>query len=454
MPGQTKHFVIIGGGPAGTACATHAARFGAEVTLIEKDIVGGAAHLLDCIPSKAMIATGGAMNQMQNAIHMGLAKVDVELDFDALRDRIKSIEDRLENSVSKLLESQSVKIIEGAGRMTGPNTVVVDRNDGSTEELHADVVLLSTGSRPRVPDWAPVDGERVLTTRHAYPPPELPEKLIVIGSGVTGVEFVNMFSAFGSEVALIVSRNQVLPGKDPEVAAVLEQSFIDRGVKLVMGARAERLEVVARRVEQDGDLLAVGEGFVHHGDGDVDRVQTVSGRHGASRHFDRTHGQRDLCVCDGSAIGVEQLARELGDFTGLFVRLLRLGVGALVVDAFVATWSQDERSKRECRESLGDFHVVPLPNESWTEEDHVGTHPTSPTSAGPDVGDSRWAGVRCQRLSGVLKPQKTASIRGTHMSPNETKGSTTPMQPSRGGATTSATPCGGFPDPPWPLWPP
>lgn len=242
MPGQKKHFVIIGGGPAGTACATYAARFGAEVTLIEKDIVGGAAHLLDCIPSKAMIATGGAMNQMKEALDMGLARVDVELDFDALRDRIKSIENRLEGSMSNLLESQGVNIIEGTGRLTGPHTVVVDRNDGGTEELHADMVLLSTGSRPRIPDWAPVDGNRVLTTRHAYPPPELPSKLVVIGSGVTGVEFVNMFSAFGSEVVLIVSRNQVLPGKDPEVAAVLEQSFMDRGVKLVMGARAERLE--------------------------------------------------------------------------------------------------------------------------------------------------------------------------------------------------------------------
>ena len=268
MPGQTKQFVIIGGGPAGTACATHAARLGAAVTLIEKDIVGGAAHLHDCIPSKAMIATGGAMNQMKNALDMGLAKVDVELDFAALRDRILSIEQRLEDSVSTLLESQGVSIIEGAGRLAGPNTVIVDRNDGGTEELHADVVLLSTGSRPRIPDWAPIDGVRVLTTRHAYPPPELPEKLVVIGSGVTGVEFVNMFSSFGSEVVLIVSRNQVLPGKDPEVASVLEQSFIDRGVKLVMGARAQRLDVDDDRVKVicddgrvvDGShvLLAIG----------------------------------------------------------------------------------------------------------------------------------------------------------------------------------------------------
>ncbi len=260
MPGEKKHFVIIGGGPAGTSCATHAARLGAQVTLIEKDIVGGAAHLLDCIPSKAMIATGGAMAQMKSAAEMGLVKVEVSLDFEALRNRIQVIEAKLERSVTQLLASQKVRLIEGTGRLVGPSTVVVERLDGETETIEADVILLSTGSRPRIPDWAEIDGVRVLTTRHAYPPPELPEKLIVIGSGVTGVEFVNMFSAFGSEVALIVSRQQVLPGKDPEVAAVLEQSFIDRGVKLVMGARAERIDVEGTKVRVSCDDGRVIEG--------------------------------------------------------------------------------------------------------------------------------------------------------------------------------------------------
>ena len=244
MPGQSKRMVIIGGGPGGTTCATHAARLGAEVTLVESDIVGGAAHLLDCIPSKAMIATGGAMSMMKAAAEMGLAKVDVELDFEALRSRITDIEDRLENSVTSLLESQGVAILEGRGRLVDPNTVEVALNGGGTRTVEADVVVVSTGSRPRIPEWAPIDGERVLTTRQAYPPPELPDHLIVIGSGVTGVEFVHMFDGLGSDVTLIVSRNQVLPNKDPEVAGVLEKSFLERGVKLVMGARAESIDVV------------------------------------------------------------------------------------------------------------------------------------------------------------------------------------------------------------------
>lgn len=241
-------FVIIGGGPAGNQAATTAARLGAQVTLIERDILGGAAHLLDCIPSKAMIATGAAMDDMRRASNMGLVEVEATLDFEALRARISDIEDRLEHSVASLLESQGVQLLQGSGRLIGPHEVEVTKADGSTEVLQADTIVLSTGSRPRIPAWAPVDGQRVLTTRHAYPPPELPEHLIVVGSGVTGVEFVHMFSAFGSQVTLIVSRQQVLPQKDPEVAAVLEDDFLQRGVRLFKGARAEGIDVTDHSV--------------------------------------------------------------------------------------------------------------------------------------------------------------------------------------------------------------
>jgi dihydrolipoamide dehydrogenase len=240
---MAHRFVVIGGGPAGNTAATTAARLGAEVTLIERDIVGGAAHLLDCIPSKAMIATGGAMTDMRRASGMGLVHVEAQLDFEALRARITGIEDRLEGSVTGMLRSQGVNLLQGTGRLLDAHHVEVTGADGATQVIEADTVVLSTGSRPRIPEWAPIDGRRVLTTRDAYPPPELPAHLIVVGSGVTGVEFVHMFSAFGSEVTLIVSRQQVLPQKDPEVAAVLEDDFLGRGVRLFKGARAEGIDV-------------------------------------------------------------------------------------------------------------------------------------------------------------------------------------------------------------------
>ncbi len=237
--------VIIGGGPAGNQAATHAARLGARVTLVERDIVGGAAHLWDCIPSKAMIATGGAMSFSRRIGGMGLDDVEPQIDFSALRTRIEAITARLHRATVELLESQGVRLVHGSGRLAGPNRVLVETagtGDGAVEEIGADAVLLATGSRPRVPAWADIDGDRVLTTRHAYPPPELPSHLVVIGSGVTGVEFVHLFSSLGSEVTLIVSRQQVLPTKDPEVAAALEDEFLRRGVRLLKGARAEAIE--------------------------------------------------------------------------------------------------------------------------------------------------------------------------------------------------------------------
>ncbi|MEY2437242.1 MAG: hypothetical protein QOF97_2078 [Acidimicrobiaceae bacterium] len=245
-------FVIIGGGPAGNTAASQAARLGAEVTLVEKDVIGGAAHLWDCIPSKAMIATGGAMSFNRRLAGMGLTESESVLDLDLVRLRIAEITGKLQGSIAMLLESQGVRMISGTGRLKGPHEVVVETALG-VEELNADFVLLSTGSRPRIPDWATIDGDRVLSTRDSYPPPQMPSHLVVIGSGVTGVEFVHMFSSFGSDVTLIVSRQQVLPTKDPEVAAALEDEFLRRGVRLLKGARAQALE----RPSDGGDGVVV-----------------------------------------------------------------------------------------------------------------------------------------------------------------------------------------------------
>jgi NAD(P)H dehydrogenase (quinone) len=237
--------VVVGGGPAGNQAASRAASLGARVVLVERDVVGGAAHLWDCIPSKAMIATAGALSFSQRMGGLGFAEpaAGARIDYEALRRRIADVTGHLQRSVEQLLASQGVRTLRGEARLAGPHSVLVTTADGAEEDLHADAIVISTGSRPRVPDWAAPDGERVLTTRQAYPPPEMPEHLVVVGSGVTGVEFVHMFSSLGCSVSLLVSRQHVLPHKDAEVAAALEDELLRRGVHLLKGARAHSVEI-------------------------------------------------------------------------------------------------------------------------------------------------------------------------------------------------------------------
>ncbi|MFQ5523138.1 MAG: NAD(P)H-quinone dehydrogenase [Acidimicrobiia bacterium] len=267
MSDTKPHLLIIGGGPAGTQAATTAAQKGAQVTLVEKDIVGGAAHLLDCIPSKTMAASALRHTSVRNAVKLGLVNDPGRVDPKVLSERIDEITSDINRNWMDLLTSQKVEILQGTGRFVGAHAAVVETEEGE-REISFDMALISTGSSPRVPDWAPVDGKRVLTTRHCYDLEEVPEHIVVIGSGVTGVEFTHIFESMGSEVSLVVSRQQILPYRDPEVAAVLEEDFLERGVKLVIGARATAIEVNeadvsvvcndGRIVEGSHALLAVG----------------------------------------------------------------------------------------------------------------------------------------------------------------------------------------------------
>jgi dihydrolipoamide dehydrogenase len=260
--------VIIGGGPAGNTAATHAARLGAEVTVIERDVIGGAAHLWDCIPSKTMIATGGAIAFTRRLEGMGLEQQAPEVDVDALTERIESIKMRMQRSTTNLLTSQGVELVHGSARLLSANdveiTVIGDDGAASVRVVRADAVLLATGTRPRVPAWCRPDGERILVTRDCYPPKVFPESVTIVGSGVTGVEFVHMFSSFGAKVTLVVSRQQVLPSKDPEVAAVLEDDFLKRGVSLLKGARATSIERVVNDAGIEEVVVRCDDGRVVH----------------------------------------------------------------------------------------------------------------------------------------------------------------------------------------------
>jgi NAD(P)H dehydrogenase (quinone) len=215
-----------------------------------------------------MTATAIRIGSIRNASRLGLVAEPGKVDIRGLATRISGIAGDITSRWQSLLKSQNVQVLTGTGRFVGPNRAIVTDEQGSEIEVEFDAALVSTGSKPRVPPWAVVDGERILTTRDAYDLPEIPEHVVVIGSGVTGVEFVHIFETLGAKVTLVVSRQQILPHRDAEVAAVLEEEFLNRGVKLVIGARAEAInrtddgvEVICddgRVVSGSHALLAIG----------------------------------------------------------------------------------------------------------------------------------------------------------------------------------------------------
>ncbi len=243
--------VIIGGGPGGYEAALVARQLGADVTVVESAGLGGSAVLTDAVPSKALIATANVITAAAHSASLGVL-IDgrtpdpslVGVNLAAVNERIKRLAAAQSDDIRDRLISEGIRIIGGRGRLSAEGDVVVRRNDGQDERFHADAILIATGARPRVlPDATP-DGERILNWEQVYDLTEVPKRLIVVGSGVTGAEFAGAFHALGGNVVLISSRDRVLPGEDPDAAAVVEQVYARRGLEVKGRSRA----IAARRV--------------------------------------------------------------------------------------------------------------------------------------------------------------------------------------------------------------
>jgi dihydrolipoamide dehydrogenase len=235
---------IIGGGPGGYEAALVAARLGAEVTIVDRDGIGGAAVLTDCVPSKTLIATADVMTTLEDAPELGVrvdggARCVTGVDMARVNARVKALAAKQSEDIAEGLAKAGVTVISGAGRLAeGGAAVEVTTKTGKTERVPADAVIVATGARPRELAAARPDGERILTWTQLYDLDELPEELIVVGSGVTGAEFAGAYQALGSQVTLVSSRDRVLPGEDQDAAAVLEEVFQRRGMRVLSRSRA------------------------------------------------------------------------------------------------------------------------------------------------------------------------------------------------------------------------
>jgi pyruvate/2-oxoglutarate dehydrogenase complex dihydrolipoamide dehydrogenase (E3) component len=316
--------VIIGGGPAGYEAALVAAQLGAQVTVIERDGIGGASVLTDCVPSKTLIAAAGTMTSVRDSVVLGLQGADlatVSLDLASVNHRVKGLAMAQSADIHARLVAQGVRILSGEGRLSdhmrglaAHRVEVVDSEGQVAEELESDVVLIATGADPRVLPGAEPDGERILDWRDVYDLEEMPEHLVVVGSGVTGAEFASGYLEAGVPVTLVSSRDQVLPGEDSDAAEVLEKVFQSRGGRITERGRAQAVT----RTEK-GVLVELTDGRTVEGSHALMTVGTVPNTAGLNLE------KAGVDITPAGHIVVDRVSRTsvpgvyaAGDVTGVF----------------------------------------------------------------------------------------------------------------------------------------
>ncbi len=268
--GRVTHVAIIGGGPGGYEAALVAARLGADVTLVERDGPGGSTVLTDCVPSKTLIATSDLLTEVESSAELGVdVPREARADIAVANDRVMALAKAQSDDIGQRLKSSGVEVLAGTATLdpSGGGAVIATTADGE-RRIDAQGVLLATGAHPRIVDSAQPDGERILTWEQLYGLRELPEHMVVVGSGVTGAEFASAYNGLGSPVTLVSSRDRVLPGEDEDAANLIEEVFTRRGMTVMDRSRMASVERTSdgvrvtltddRTIEGSHCLLALG----------------------------------------------------------------------------------------------------------------------------------------------------------------------------------------------------
>jgi dihydrolipoamide dehydrogenase len=240
--GHRASVVVLGGGPGGYEAALVAARLGASVTVVDRDGLGGACVLTDCVPSKTLISTAGFVTNRASGGDLGVGLAETTVDLAAANRRILDLAEAQSSDIAARLTGDGVRIVRGTGTLIGAGAVRAVGVDDTVEDLEAEVVLLATGSTPRTVPTALPDGERILTWQQIYSLTELPEHLVVVGSGVTGAELAHAYVGLGARVTLVSSRDRVLPGEDADAATVIEDVFRRDGMEVLGRSRMASVE--------------------------------------------------------------------------------------------------------------------------------------------------------------------------------------------------------------------
>ena len=235
--------IVLGSGPGGYVAAIRCAQLGLKTAIVERENLGGICLNWGCIPTKAMLRSAEIFHYMSHAGDYGLKVAGaIEADLAAIVKRSRGVAKQLNQGIGHLMKKNKIAVHMGTGMLTGANSLTVKGEKGE-EQLTAKHIIVATGARARDLPFAPADGKRVWTYRHAMTPAELPTKLLVIGSGAIGIEFASFYNDLGSEVTVVEMLDRIVPVEDADVSTFLEKSLRKQGINIMTGAGVEAITV-------------------------------------------------------------------------------------------------------------------------------------------------------------------------------------------------------------------
>ena len=253
--------IVLGSGPGGYVAAIRAAQLGLKTAIVERERLGGICLNWGCIPTKALLRSAEVFHQMQNAKDYGLAAEKITADLEAIVKRSRGVADQLNKGVTGLMKKNKITVHMGQGKLTGPGKLTVTGEDGKDTSLEAKHVIVATGARAReLPKkTGKADGKRIWTYRHAMTPPEMPSKLLVIGSGAIGIEFASFYNDLGAEVTVIEMVDRIVPVEDADVSTFLEKALKKQGMDIRTSAKLEEIQpgddgVQVKIKDKDGNV--------------------------------------------------------------------------------------------------------------------------------------------------------------------------------------------------------
>jgi len=240
--------IVLGSGPGGYVAAIRCAQLGLKTAIVERENLGGICLNWGCIPTKALLRSAEILHYAQHAKDYGLNIAGtIEADLEAVVKRSRGVAKQLSSGIAHLMKKNKITVHMGEGTLTGPTSLIVKGEKGE-EKLTAKHVIVATGARARDLPFAPADGKKVWTYRTAMTPPEMPKKLLVIGSGAIGIEFASFYNDMGCDVTVVEMLDRIVPVEDKDVSSFLEKSLIKQGMTIMTGAGVEDIKVTGKGV--------------------------------------------------------------------------------------------------------------------------------------------------------------------------------------------------------------